>query len=405
MFRINNVILILLSVSIILSIMGDSILQNTILGTAGMNLAIFSSPFLLFFIIIKWAYFHFKKFLAFIFLSLFSFFLSLIWNIAHEISFDLLLFFKLLLMYSILIAFIFSPYPKKMHKYFFFAFIVTFFTVFFADISESMAIHGSPNGNMRPRGLYFESSHYATALYSFGLISSYYFSKIKRYIVIFLTLVGVFYSQSKGAVGVIIITFGVTFLLNFFYLRYNDLKKEVLLVLLFLLIAGILTPYFISIISLSLDSELSTSITTRFSGFIAGIYATVYFPFGSGLSSYGHVLPILLERSTEFINSNFTFNLNFSEVNEYIYNEDGKGLSAKSFLSNILIIFGVPGVVLLIILIKNTLKRLIIRDELFLIFNFLMGVISLSTFSDGLNMYPIFMLIGVSVYHAYRKIN
>jgi hypothetical protein len=302
-----------------------------------------------------------------------------------------------------LAAFVFSPYPRKLKKYFLLAFFITLFSIFSSEISESVFFHASLNGNMRPRGFYYESSHYAMALFSFGLISAYFCSGVRRYSVLFLMLVGILYAQSKGAIGVLIIGVFSIFLLKIINQNHTNWKLSFLLFILIVPSLIIMLSYFQNIMSLSLNDDLSTSIATRLSGFIAGIYAIIYFPFGVGFLSYESGLRMLLKLSTDFMAINLAFPLNFSEVNEYIYNADAKGISTKILLSNLVIVFGIPGLILLIITGYRTIKRLVQKNEYFLVFNFLIGILSLSIFLDGISMYPIFMLIGVSVYYAYRK--
>ena len=384
---------VLVSLSIILLVFGDSQLQKTVLGIFGANLSFIPLVVLLLYL----TYIEITKIkvnkmlIMYVILILVS---SCFGVVLFFYNFSYLDFFKYFIIYSVLFVPLVINLKYKLYAYIFlFSFLVTGFSFLIPNISEITFFHGTENGNMRFRGLYSEASYYAATFSALWAIVTIYFRK-NFFLIVLLSLfsfyVLFFVVYSKGILIAFALSLVLAVILN---LRFN-VKSIMFSLLVFSII--VLFTLFIVLPKLTMYFEVEklTSLSTRLMGVLAGFYSLFIFPFGVGYTGYKEALISIYSflRDWEYISF-----FEFSEIDSYISHES-TAVSTKNFFSDWFVFFGVPGALFIYFYFNRIWSD--VKDDYLLSFSLVLLLLMLATFVNGIGLYALSFLLGVIVSHA-----
>ena len=222
-------------------------------------------------------------------------------------------------------------------------------TLELASIPDAFGfLHNHPTPYWRVRLLCAESSWTATQIQVFGILAFYYVAFIKRSkpLTILVLCLMVYHIACSGSKTLLISVF--LFVALFAYYRIKDSRFSVKLytivsvavisAILFYLLLPRLTE------SIEMDLEEATSTVTRTYTIICAYGICLMFPFGTGFQTYIDLLPKVMKDNTWVIDYLFDSS-NLSEIQELYSGVDGKYLSAKSFLAQSSIYWGIFGTI------------------------------------------------------------
>lgn len=260
-------------------------------------------------------------------------------------------------------------------------------------LGNTMFLHGSPNGNMRPRGFTLESSHLSMIVIALTTLS---ISTLRRPVLQLavgaIGLAVLVYSGSKGGVAVLIAGCA---LLAVFYLTYafffGRISRWIGYMLPFVAIAG----FGLSALSQQVvegivgDLEQFTSSATRVTLVFSSLRVVSQHPLGVGTTGY---LPALVENIPPAIRTLEVYSpikLNFEEVEAYTASQSDQDISTKSFFFDGLIYFGIPFGLAFTVGSLWLLMNLFRRREWVLFVGSAALILGLVVFSGGLGLYAI----------------
>ncbi len=255
-------------------------------------------------------------------------FLSLLYNLTYSMSID-----------KILIPFLFA---------FFILTMVLFVEMTQLPDAFSMLHFRSPPPYWRPRLLCPESSYTASQIQVFGVISLYYCAFVKKSkflssLVFICIVTHIACTDSKTLLLSLLIFFGIY--------AFNKLKKSTIIVKVLTIILGVGVASLLSIFivsrlveSFTQDLEETTSTVTRTYTMLCAYGIGTVYPFGTGFQTYMDLLPYTMKHYTWVLDYVFDTS-NLREIQDLIGGDDGKNLSAKSFLAQSTIYWGIFGTI------------------------------------------------------------
>jgi len=191
-----------------------------------------------------------------------------------------------------------------------------------------------------------ESSWTASMIQVFFSVSLYYTFYVKKslnlsLLVIFSVVLHIVFSGSKTLLASLFLF--VLFAIPLFLKGKSRLRK-ISTISLGMFFLGLLAFFILPRLSASTTSDLEeyTSTVTRTYTMLCGYGIGVVFPFGTGFSSYIEILPYVMKNNTWVVDYFFPTG-NLSEVFSLAYGSTGKALSAKSFIGQSTIYWGVLG--------------------------------------------------------------
>lgn len=209
----------------------------------------------------------------------------------------------------------------------------------------------------RPRGFSSEPSFLSVTTISIGLLCAHFSRKrISKAFFLLATAGLLVASGSKGGIFIVFICLGILAMLRFH--KWYQLPVLVLSIVPLALIATAWIP------TLFPEEGIiqSGSVQTRASMILCAILTVAHHPFGVGFSGYLPAVSKYLPDSMNSIQAVSPLPLDFSEVAEYL--GDSPNTGTKTFLFDQAMCFGLPFVLLFIVLIIRLLDRLrVLRDH------------------------------------------
>lgn len=408
----------LISLWIILIPFQDTSLQGTYLSFLGASLSFLPISILIFISFIETLLkgrFNIVAFIAIIYVFLVSFAGLLVYGIASHNENLLLKTFKLFILNAL---FIFPMLYIILNKKTDFIRLknvvrITFFLIILSVLvndvlqihffTQSEFLHYHENLNMRPRGFALESSTLGSLIVVMGLIYVHFVKGIREKVfVLTLTVVFLVFTASKGGLLALLLSLFIYYLLR---LPKDTLRNPLYIVFGFLFI--IFAAYFsVPKILEMINNDLynSTSIATRSTLALSTLIIMIHNPLGVG---YGGFLPVLSSTIPDAMNLlNHIFALNFNEVSNYVNANSDTAISTKTFLFDNIIYFGIPFLLIVVIVHYIFLKNMIRESSAkYLTIALIFAIIALSTYNGGLGQYQYSLLYGVIINHVRNQKN
>jgi hypothetical protein len=209
----------------------------------------------------------------------------------------------------------------------------------------------------RPRGLSSEPSFLSVTTISMGLLCAHFSRKRISKGFFLLATVGLLLAiGSKGGTFIIFVCLGILAMLRF--------RKWYQLPILGLAIVPLALIATVSIPTLFPESGIlqSGSVQTRASMIVCAIVTVVHHPLGVGFSGFRPAVSKYLPESMSSIQSLSPLPLDFSEVSEYLGVSPNVG--TKTFFFDQAMCFGLPFVILFIVVIIRLLKGLSVENRI-----------------------------------------
>jgi hypothetical protein len=248
----------------------------------------------------------------------------------------------------------------------------------------------------RPRGLSSEPSFLSVTTISIGLLCAHFSRKRISKTFFLLVTVGLLLAiGSKGGIFIIFICLGILAMLRF--------RKWYQLPVLGLAIVPLALIATASIPTLFPETGIlqSGSVQTRASMILCATAIVAHHPFGVGFSGYRAAVSKYLPDSMSSIQSLSPLPLDFSEVSEYLGVSPNVG--TKTFFFDQAMCFGLPFVILFIVLIIRLLKRLSVEKRI--LFVGVMAVaIAFCSYVSVSGEYATAILLGVAIQETGRNL-
>jgi ABC-type multidrug transport system fused ATPase/permease subunit len=248
----------------------------------------------------------------------------------------------------------------------------------------------------RPRGLSSEPSFLSVTAISLGLLCAHFSrNRISKAFFVLATLGLLVAIGSKGGILIIFICIGILGMLKFH--KWYQLPLLGLLIVPLALIAMIWIP------TLFPDEGIaqSGSVQTRASMILCAIETVAHHPFGVGFSGFLPAVSKYLPDSMNSIQAVSPLPLDFSEVSEYL--GDSPNTGTKTFLFDQAICFGLPFVLLFLVLTIRLLKRLRVVNNRILVVAVMAVAIAFCSYVSLSGEYATAILIGVAIQETGRK--
>lgn len=257
-------------------------------------------------------------------------------------------------------------------------------------------MHQTPPGDLRWRGATTESGHLAILLVSVGLLAAHlsktpFMRKFFWILTVTLTVAG-------GSKGGLLCLFGV--LMVVLLKGKISFWRSVLFCIAFSPLAYLAMVIFIAQTSRSLGGDF-TSFPTRITTVISAILIVLHYPFGVGFTGQLPALREYLEPAMDITQRLMPFPPNFSEVETYLYT--AQFAQTKILLADYAVFFGFPFLILVLVECYKMVRALARLEHLALMACVLFLILALSTYSDSIFAYNVFIAFGVGV-HEYKKI-
>jgi len=285
------------------------------------------------------------------------------------------------------------------------AFFVSVVAVLLGDFGllpqliQNPVFHNTPIDDLRPRGLAKESSMLSLQIVTLGLLAMHIStSKVGRMVIGVITALLIIYSGSKGGILTILITLLVLPLLR----RALSWRQAFAFILIFVPLGFVAYQRMVEQIAGNFLSETTTA-ATRLSVAVCGVMTVLKHPFGVGL---GGALPAMYEnlpRALEWVRLRSPVPLNFSEVNEYLFSSTNSG--TKIMFLEITIMFGVPAAIVCLYFLISLIIRANRENFVFLLIALVASSIAILTYVDGLILYNIPLLYGLTLYELRKRQN
>lgn len=283
------------------------------------------------------------------------------------------------------------------------AFFITVASIVISDLKpagigvllNNPLFHQTPAGDVRWRGATSESSHLSILLVSVGLLAAHYsrtpfMRKFFWVSTITLTVAG-------GSKGGLLCLFGVLMVV---LLRGRvSFWRSVIFCIAFSPLAYLALAIFVAQTARSLGGDF-TSFPTRITTVIAAVLTLLHYPFGVGFTGQLAALRQFLDPAMDLAQRIMPFPPNFSEVETYLYTS--QFAQTKILLADYAVYFGFPFLVLVIIESYRLVRTLARMEHLALMACVLFLILALSTYSDSISTYNVFVAFGVGV-SEYRK--
>jgi O-Antigen ligase len=209
----------------------------------------------------------------------------------------------------------------------------------------------------RPRGLSTEPSFLSVTIISIGLLCAHFSRKrISKAFFLVATIGLLVATGSKGGICILFICLGILAMLRF--RKWYQLPVLGLAIVPLALIATAWIP------TLFPEEGIiqSGSVQTRASMVLCAIAIVEHHPFGVGFSGYRPAVSKYLPDSMRSIQSLSPLPLDFSEVSEYLGVSPNVG--TKTFFFDQAMCFGLPFVIVFIVLVVRLLKRLSVEKRI-----------------------------------------
>ena len=248
----------------------------------------------------------------------------------------------------------------------------------------------------RPRGLSSEPSFLSVTTVSIGLLCSHFSRKRISKAFFLLATVGLLVAiGSKGGILIIFICIGILAML-----RFHAWYQLPVLGLAIVTLALIATAWIPTLFPEDGIAQ-SGSVQTRASMILCAIGTVEHHPFGVGFSGFLPAVRKYLPDSMRRIQSLSPLPLDFSEVSEYLGVSPNVG--TKTFFFDQAMCFGLPFVILFIVLIIRLLKRLSVEKRI--LFVGVMAVaIALCSYVSLSGEYATAILFGVAIQETGRNL-
>lgn len=204
-----------------------------------------------------------------------------------------------------------------------------------------------------------ESSWTASIIQVYFSVSLYYTLYVKKslnlsLLVIFSVVLHIVFSGSKTLLASLFLF--VLFAIPLFLKGKSRLRK-IVTISVGMILFGLLMLLVLPKLSASATNDLEeyTSTVTRTYTMLCGYGIGVIFPLGTGFPSYIEILPYVMKNNTWVVDSFFP-NGNLNEVLSLAYGSTGKALSAKSFMGQSTIYWGIMGSLYLLWLLYKCYK-------------------------------------------------
>ncbi|MDD2325483.1 MAG: hypothetical protein PHW63_05730 [Alphaproteobacteria bacterium] len=298
---------------------------------------------------------------------------------------------NILLIYPIFVA----PTPNKTFRR---AISLSFFLAVIGYVLIdvlSIPFFGAPSflkitwGTTFPSGFSLEQSTFAATVCLLSLISAVLAQRrITRWFYISIALVFVtILSASKGTTLCLVLAFGFSFLFS-----GRKGKGGFTLKLLGLCFAAFLSFFVYDQMAERFQSDLdsSSSSSTRSILILTSIPSVIENPLGVGYANYIPAIMVYTQPVTKWVRENLISNATTRELESYFAQEDKMALNIKAQFFEYLMVFGIPGLFLLIKFHLYLYKRIVCihesnRETYLLLFWFV--VFSLSSYISALGLY------------------
>jgi hypothetical protein len=241
-----------------------------------------------------------------------------------------------------------------------------------------------------------EPSFLSVTAISLGLLCAHFSrNRISKAFFVLATLGLLVAIGSKGGILIIFICIGILGMLKFH--KWYQLPLLGLLIVPLALIAMIWIP------TLFPDEGIaqSGSVQTRASMILCAIETVAHHPFGVGFSGFLPAVSKYLPDSMNSIQAVSPLPLDFSEVSEYL--GDSPNTGTKTFLFDQAICFGLPFVLLFLVLTIRLLKRLRVVNNRILVVAVMAVAIAFCSYVSLSGEYATAILIGVAIQETGRK--
>ena len=238
-------------------------------------------------------------------------------------------------------------------------------------IPEIPFLNDKHNLNMRVRGFTRESSHLAFFLVTvIALLISGSNSKPKIFFWVCIMLALSLISESKGGIFVALI-----YMFHYLWVGNKFLIKVLGMCALFVFLDYVVFEYrTLFELAITVHSTVGTRVTAIYAAF----YGLLSSPFGAGLGAW---LPHYTESimpSVEFLKT-YGFQLNFSEIMDYVNQDDDKRISGKNAFISGLLIWGIPFIYVIYKSHINIWANLNINDKRLLLIIAMAGLLFIET--------------------------
>ncbi len=248
-----------------------------------------------------------------------------------------------------------------------------------------------------PRGFSLEQSTLAASIVILCLINAAIANKaiFKILIITIAIIFTVIITNSKGTMICLIMALGLTFTFSS--------GKNILFKILTLILIVSLTWFVIGRLSerFNIDIADSTSTSTRSILILSSIASVTQNPFGVGYSGYIPAIIKYMYPTSEFMRNSLLPNTNISELESYIQREGKQALNIKSQFFEYLMVFGIPGLIVMIIFHIKLYRKItkFPKDKsTYYLFLFWFTLLSLMTYMPALGIYLYTIAYGIMLH-------
>lgn len=261
-------------------------------------------------------------------------------------------------------------------------------------LDANAVVHGTLNGNMRPRGFSTESSIFGASIV---VMTMTYAAVVKnglsRILAILICLASLYLAQSKGSITILFFSIVLSYIIRM-NLNVSLLTKVASIVVVVLLFAAFVIEPLLRLFLT--DIEEYTSLATRSTLIVSAIQVLLWNPLGVGFGDYAAALSSYIGSSIHLIQNSSPLMLNFSEVFGYSISRSTDYLSTKSMFFDVAIYFGWLGVIALIVYTFHVLRETR-RKNFYYTLSALSALMSLLFFIPGLP--ALALAVGISAVH------
>ena len=248
-----------------------------------------------------------------------------------------------------------------------------------------------------PRGFSLEQSTFAANIVTLCLVTAAISNKaIFKIIIIAIAIVfTVVITSSKGTMICLIMALGLTFTFSNGKNIFFKILISILIVALSWFVIGRLSERF------STDLADSTSSSTRSILILSSIPSVTQNPFGVGYSGYIPAIIKYMYPTSEFMRNNLLPNTNMSELESYIQREGKQALNIKAQFFEYLMVFGIPGLIVIIIFhikLYKIITKLPSDKSTYYLFLFWFTLLSLMTYMPALGIYFYTIAYGIMLH-------
>lgn len=245
-----------------------------------------------------------------------------------------------------------------------------------------------------PRGFSFEQSSFAATICTLALVAAAVTGKFSLRVAFTVTALVfvVFITNSKGTTLALVAAFGLAYLVLKEGSIFLKLAGVLFAVVLGFFVSAQMTERF------STDIERSSSTSTRSILIMSSVPSVLANPLGVGYSGYIPSIIKYVYPSAEWLQKYVLPRVKLQEIESYISRESKEALNIKAQFFEYLMVFGIPGLILLISFHRRLYKKISQiptsrQASFFLLFWFL--IISMLTYMPALGLYFYTVAYGV----------